>query len=241
MKKLAVVVCLHGNEPVSLKVVKMLKETPCFVGNPMALKQKKRFIDSDLNRSFPGKKDGNYEEKLAFDLLEKLKEFEFVVDLHSTSGNSELFGIISKPTRAKIKLAKKLNLEKLVVIHPEFEKGHSLIDNLNCAISFEAGPHDKRGLAEEMASLIKSFLESKDFGKKMGIFSCFKAVEGEDKAKLFLENFKKVEKGSLIAKGKKKYFAEEDFVPIFVGEKSYKNTICLAAKETTEEKILAKV
>ena len=53
--KLAIVCCLHGTEPYGLEVVKRLPVfPPFFIGNEKALKENKRFIDTDLNRSFPG-------------------------------------------------------------------------------------------------------------------------------------------------------------------------------------------
>ena len=57
--KIAVVCCLHGTEPYGLEVVKRLPASlSFFIGNEKALKENRRFIDSDLNRSFPGKENG---------------------------------------------------------------------------------------------------------------------------------------------------------------------------------------
>ena len=46
-----------------------------------------------------------------------------------------------------------------------------------------------------------------------------------------MENFKPVKKGDLIAKGEKEYYAEFDFIPIFVGEKAYKGILCMATRK----------
>ncbi|MBS3094157.1 succinylglutamate desuccinylase/aspartoacylase family protein, partial [Candidatus Pacearchaeota archaeon] len=73
MEKLVIICCLHGNEIYGLEVCKDQSLFPFILANEKALKENKRFIDSDLNRSFPGKADGNYEERRAFELTKKLK------------------------------------------------------------------------------------------------------------------------------------------------------------------------
>ena len=86
-----IVACLHGNEPCGLVVLPLLrsgefKGTVKFViGNPQALEQKKRFIEQDLNSSFPGSEYGVYEAMRAQEILDFLSDCDKVLDLHSTS------------------------------------------------------------------------------------------------------------------------------------------------------------
>ena len=78
-KMIAVVACVHGNEKGTLPAVAVLKgsfpSVSFFTANKKAIEADKRFIDSDLNRVFPGKLDGDHEERLASDLQDlRLKQ-----------------------------------------------------------------------------------------------------------------------------------------------------------------------
>ena len=113
----------------------------------------------------------------------------------------------------------------------QLAKGRALIDHLSCGISLEIGPHDRKENIEEISKVIENLLEGKNRNEDLDTFEIFDILKGEKGAKLLMENFKEVKKGDLIAEGKEKYFAESDFVPIFVGENSYKGILCLAAKK----------
>ncbi|MFH0798469.1 MAG: succinylglutamate desuccinylase/aspartoacylase family protein, partial [Candidatus Woesearchaeota archaeon] len=145
--KAAIVCCVHGNEKYGLETVKRLKrKAACFVANKEALRMNARFIDADLNRSFPGNPYGNHEERIAFELAAKLSGFDCVIDLHSSSNSCPLFGIITKPDN--ISLAMKLGLERLVVMPRGFADGKALIDHAKSGISLEIGPHKGKDNAE---------------------------------------------------------------------------------------------
>jgi succinylglutamate desuccinylase len=231
MENSAVVVCLHGDELFGLEVIDNIsKEIPVFIGNPLAIENKKRFMDTDLNRAFPGKEDGNYEEKRAVFLLDKIKDFKCVIDIHSSSGNMELFGIITKPNDEKMELAKKLGLKKLVIMPSSFASGGALIDHVGCGMSLEIGPHEKKENVDEVIKAINNSSNGFKGDVKTEIYEVFDMIKGEENVEMFIKNFEFVKKGDLIARGEKEYYAEFDFYPIFVGEKAYKGILCLATK-----------
>jgi len=235
MEKIAIVVCLHGDESYGLEVIKKLPDSlPSFIANKKALKEKKRFIDSDLNRSFPGSLKGDYEEKLSFDLIKKLKRFDKVIDLHSTSGRCPLFGIITKPNNEKINIAKKLGLNRVVLMPENFGSGKSLIDHVNCGISLEIGPHKRKKNVSEVLEKINNFLKNKDLknGYDIKFFEVIDIIKQEYE-KITVENFRPVKKGDVLTENRndRKQIAEYDFVPILVGEKSYPGILCLASKK----------
>lgn len=235
MRDIGIVVCLHGNEHIGLEVNKKLNiGLPIFIANPLAVKNNVRFIDSDMNRSFPGKIDGNYEERQAYHLLKQIKKFKHVIDVHSSSCKIELFGIITKPNAEKLHLAKKMGIKKVVLMNEIFAKGTSMIDNLDCAISLEVGPHNRKENLSEVIDLIKNLKNNlnKDCSNfKLEIFEVTKILFGENISKFYIENFKEVKKGDLIAESDKKHYAQFDFFPIFVGEDAYKGIICMATKK----------
>ena len=195
--KLAVVCCLHGNETYGLEVVKRLPPNiSFFVANKRATEQKKRFIDKDMNRAFPGKENGNYEEKEAFKLLKKLKNFDCVIDLHSSSNNCPLFGIITKPSKEKIKLTKKMGLKRLVIMPPTFASGHSLTDFVKGGISLEIGPHKKKENINDVLKLINNFIENKKGNSQISLLEVVKKIKKEQD-NILIKNFKKVKKGQI--------------------------------------------
>lgn len=92
---------IHGNEYSSdVLINELLRIKPktgsiTFINkiNNKAYKTNKRYIESDLNRSFPGKKDGTYEEKIAIKILEKVKDADYVLDIHSFNMDSEVMTV----------------------------------------------------------------------------------------------------------------------------------------------------
>ncbi len=224
-KTIAIVACIHGNERYGLSFkIKRGLNVPVFIGNPKALKKNVRFINKDLNRVFPGKKNGCYEERRATKLLKKLRSFDIVIDLHSSSNTVPLFGIITKPTTKKINLAIAMGLKKLVIMPEKFSEGKSLIDNVDCGISLEVGPHKRKKNFKEVFNLIIN-LSKNVFNKKMKIYKVFDVLEGNKNYGLLIENFKEVKKGQRILK-REKLFSKFDFIPILVGEEAYEKILC---------------
>ncbi len=99
--KIAVIGGTHGNEPVGIEVMKHLKQNKpkgclhdyeCFLGNPRAYEEGKRFIDTDLNRTFGknGERKG-YEGDQSAALSKEIQgKFDFILDLHTTTSNMGL-------------------------------------------------------------------------------------------------------------------------------------------------------
>jgi hypothetical protein len=238
MKNTAVVVCLHGNEIVGLDLKDRIgSEIPVFVGNEKAIEKGVRFIDDDLNRIFPGDKEGNYEEQRAVELLGELKPFKNVIDIHSSSSDLELFGIITKPNGEKIELAKKLGLDKLVIMPPKFANGKALIDFVECGISLEIGPHESE---EHIDKIVGAITNTPNPDHEIGLYEVFEFIRGDDNATLHVHNFQKVKKGDLIAEGEKKYYADFDFTALFAGEEAYTGILCLAIKKVDQSNFLLK-
>lgn len=99
--KLIVTSGIHGNEYSSdvlvneLLKIKPTKGSILFINkiNRKAYTTNKRYFESDLNRSFPGKVDGTYEERLATKILDKVKDADFVLDIHSFNMASEVMTV----------------------------------------------------------------------------------------------------------------------------------------------------
>jgi len=112
---------LHGNEPLGIELVKKvqkleLKNVKAVLGNPEAVNQNVRFIESDLNRVFGGDKNGNLEQRRAVELINYCKDFDFVIDFHNTHCPGNDCGFVGggdyQPT---LKLASFLCLKKVII------------------------------------------------------------------------------------------------------------------------------
>ena len=118
IKKLAITGGTHGNELTGVYLVKKWQKNPKLIErssfetvtqlmNKQAIKEVRRYVDQDLNRSFglsdlANDKLENHEAKLAKELNKKLGKkgsddvkVDFIVDLHTTTANMGLSIVVS--------------------------------------------------------------------------------------------------------------------------------------------------
>ncbi len=244
-----VVGCAHGDELFGKRVISALSKIKIIKGtlitiiaNPLAMKQKKRFIDIDLNRCFPGKKNGKLEEKIAYYLRDKIKEADYLIDIHSTTADTEDLALIKYKNKGVKKLIKNIGIKKVIFIK-RTQGNHSLIKHCSSGIALEyCGRSSERSYAKALKD-IKSFLikekmikggAGNDKTRKTEYYSLY----GEEKRpKEFviartIKNFQLVKKGDLLGKAKgKKIFAQDNFYPLLFGEKSYKTFLGFKARK----------
>lgn len=119
--KILVIGAMHGNEPLGPEVVRLFRERPAanvdtVIANEQALKKDVRFIEQDLNRSFPGKADGNLEEKRAKELFELCKQYDLVFDFHNTKAPGNDCGFVGETAKPILyQAAWALGLTRIVV------------------------------------------------------------------------------------------------------------------------------
>ena len=101
--KIAILAATHGNEPLGLNVLRAIEgktfkhQYEGFIGNPLALEKKVRYVDTDLNRCFgpKGVKKG-IEAKRANELTELIKDkFDFLLDIHTTTSEMGITVILT--------------------------------------------------------------------------------------------------------------------------------------------------
>lgn len=215
--KIAIVGCLHGDEKIGQRTIELMQDQQFyyFYGNPRAMQQDVRYIDADMNRVFPGKRDGNHEEQRAAELLQKLQDFDYVIDLHSTRADTENFLIYTKKDEKTRKLLGAVPMKKAVFMEPVFAQGKSLIDHV-CGVSLEFNLNAK---PEEVRQIIIKTAEnlSKEKCVEHDNYSVYGVLE---KSRGELNNFELVEVGG------------EKFYPILAGVRSYKDIACLKARST---------
>ncbi len=159
-------VATHGDEKIGIEIIKRLRTKKLnrffdyLIANPKALRKNTRFIDVDLNRSYPGVKNSKlYEKKLAYENLRKAKKYQYVIDIHEASSGINNFIIAPRKTIGNKKLIDLINL-KFILLWPE-PKG-PLGGFLKNSVELEFGmKNKKRGNVINFAEkIIKQFIKN---------------------------------------------------------------------------------
>jgi len=171
--KFLFILATHGDEGFSLDLLKNLeikfpKEKFSYewiIGNPKALEKKRRFIETDLNRSAPGNINSQvYEEKRAAEIIEVSNDYDFVIDIHGSTSNCGLISIITYPTFQNLTLASLLGIKRNVIWHAKSsqEKG-PLTQFAKCpAVEIECGPQNDENIQRKLSDTLKDFIIAKD-------------------------------------------------------------------------------
>lgn len=240
----------HGDEKIGLQVADALEKLPIkkgelivHIANEKAFKLNKRFIDKDLNRAFPGKKNGNYEERRAYELSPFIKSADIVIDIHSTTSELKNALIV---THLNAKIRKYID-----VISPQYAlvmkatKNNTLISQAKIGIAFEYGKDDDQKAIDKVITGIKrllayfemiNFSSRKTKNPKVTFFNVYGTVSKNKN--MFLDkkikNYKLVKKGQVYATiAGKKILAKNNFYPILFGQNNYEDIFGFAAKKIT--------
>lgn len=241
-KKIIIFVATHGDEKNGLYVKKELnkkfKKHPVkngtvdfVVANPLALKRGVRFIETDLNRSFPGNAKGSHEEKIAAKLYKLVGRADIAIDIHSTKSALKNALIVTKYDKKTREVVNMVKPENLLIM--EVTRNTALISNAKIGIAFEYGKDRSAAVVKKVSEDITRLLiglnmvelnqkERKIQTKVFRVYDTFPKKIGE-KLSDSIKNYCKVKKGSIVAKGKDYVVrAKEDFYPILFGKRNYR-------------------
>lgn len=246
----AVIGLVHGNEECGGKALDSLKSSSpkstlkLVYANLEAASKGLECVDSNLNRVFPGKKDGNLEERTAYDLREHLRDCDYVLDIHSTSYPTEPFAISTKDSNEFSELASLTGLKKYVILTSELAHGKALIDYVNSCggkgISFEAGEHSQEKTNQTARSTAENFLKNlrvlEGEGKESvpEKYHAFKviAIKSMDLKLKPIENFRHYPKGTVYGEDKgRKLVLEQDCCLIVLTSRPGELVMLAAKKE----------
>ncbi len=236
----------HGDERIGLKVAREIQKIETHnhslvvqYANDRAYRLKRRFIDQDLNRSFPGKKKGNYEERIAYKLSSPIKSADLVIDIHSTKSELRDSIIVTKLKNKTLKYIKAIQPRYVLVMN--VSQDQALISQAKVGIAFEYGKdNDPLVLKKIVRDLKKLFsqiglldleLPKRKFLTKY--FNVYSEVKKPKKYKLLpkIKNYKLIHRGIAFATNGKDYLtAEESFYPILFGNSNYKTIFGFASK-----------
>ena len=234
-KKILIIIATHGDEPIGISVVKNLKKIKldkyfdCLVANPRALNKNMRFINFDLNRSYPGKKKSLlYEEKKAYKNFKIIKQYQYVIDIHEASQGINNFIIVSRKKISNFFPINFINLNKVLLWPSSNNLNGSIGSVLKNAIGLEFGVKNKnRSMVITKASkIIQEFIDIIYFNKisqnprKKKIFYVY--------GKLMKNEFKN--KADKLTDFNKIIFNNEEFYPLLVNQYLTKGILCYKMK-----------
>jgi len=243
-------VLTHGDERIGLKVVKEIKKLNIdkntlitHVANERAFKLRKRFIDQDLNRSFPGKKDGNYEQKLAYKISSIIKSSDIVIDIHSTRSELKDAIIVTKLDTDTKKCIEAIQPKYVLLMNAT--KDTALISQAKIGLAFEYGKDNDPAVLKKIVQDIKTLFYHIGIitneqctrtrrTKKTQYFDVYSSVTKQKGYTLLKKNrnYKLIRKGQKFAtNGKNFLIAEGDFYPILFGNKNYTNIFGFMSKK----------
>lgn len=237
--KIIINAATHGDEKIGLRVSARLKkyslkkdQVTFNVANPHALSRNKRFVDQDLNRSFPGKINGNYEERRAQELAPLIKSADIVFDIHSTTSSLEDAVIITKLTSETKKILEIIAPKYVLIMNAT--KNNALISQAKIGIAFEYGKDTSEyAIAKTTEDIKRVLIHLKIMEgvlkKKTAETVYFNVTHSVPKPPGFIllkniKNYKQIKKGQVYAKSIKTsetLVAKENFYPILFGEKKY--------------------
>lgn len=226
---------IHGDEPVGKKAIEkilgkeleFLRPVQFIVANEEALELDKRFVEVDLNRSFPGFKESEIkEERLAAQLLDQIGDSK-VLDIHSTHSSDRPFATTKSFENPMMEMLKASGAENAV----KFAEDSGTLTDYVEGIVVESGLQQSDQAVENAVNVIENFLayfgvidaefEASDPEK----FVQQEKVEGD--WEFLAENFQKVEKGKVYARNKddEELIAEKDFYPVLMSTEGYEGML----------------
>lgn len=161
-----IVYCQHGDEKFGVLVAAEVNahSIDSLLANPRAFMVGKRYIDSDLNRSFNSNQAG-YEQRRARELITIARKYKYVIDIHASKASVGRVAIVTSDSPFILRLCRRLGFRRAVIMPKKIIK-HGLIGNVSLGISLEYGS-DARQDTDEAKHLIYSLttvarLESSD-------------------------------------------------------------------------------
>lgn len=238
--QITVVGSLHGDEPAGKKAIEKIlekdiefkKPVKFIIANEEALEQDQRYLETDINRSFPGDLESNlHEEQLAAKILQEIGDAK-VLDLHTTHSYPEPFAVIKSMDNEVIDLVKTTNVKNAVY----FPTKSGNIQEFTTGVTVETGYQGTEQAAENAIEVIKNFLAAHEAIEadytisEPDVFEYIETVEGDWEFQA--ANFQKVKEGDVYAeKEGKTLVAEEDFYPVLMSTNGYEGHLGYKAKK----------
>lgn len=234
---------VHGDEKIGSLVLDEIKDylpknVEIILANKKASERNIRFVDCDLNRCAPGKKDSSkYEERRAYEIIEMSKKFDIAIDIHGSISKTGIFTLITNLTKENLLLASSLPIDNIVIWEGSKDsKTGPLTEYMARAIEIECGPKDSEAVRSELKKIILKIIEdgldvanAKIKGKN--IFTVGEKIYSDEGEKGQLKNLRDFEPFN---------YNGRDIIPIFVNQ--YPGVLCyLLTREKDPDTFLSSI
>ena len=178
-KETLLIVSTHGDEKIGLEAIEQLKKKKLdkffdyIIANPKANMENKRFIEKDLNRSYPGnKKSKYYEEKLAYKNYQIALKYKYIIDIHEANEGINDFMIVARNDLGNLFPYERIDL-KTILLWPD-PKG-PLCGELENAIELEFGMknRNRKKIVAKASLIIENFLKCKKIFKIKSVYKVY--------------------------------------------------------------------
>ena len=246
--ELAVVGSIHGDEPCGAHAVEtLLEESPAvtrpvkfIIANERALDRDVRFIDTDMNRAFPGDPDAEmHETRLAAELLNELRGCT-TFSMHSTQSYDRAFAIVDETGPLAASICPALSVDLLV---ETVDFGEDTLVGYAEAVEVECGLQGSEQAKENAVQLVKEFLNATGAladtdgptGTALPVYRLRRLIPKEpaESYAVHVPNFERVDKGAPYASiDDEDLVAEESFYPVLMSPYGYDSQLGYAAELT---------
>ena len=251
--EVAVVGAIHGDEPCGARAIRrFVSDDPdveraikLIVANEEALSAGTRYLETDLNRVFPGDPDGDtHEARLASRLRSELTGCTTLA-IHSTQSYADPFAVVDSMDEVARGVAPHLPVDAIIQTD-EFTEGR-LIEHPH-TIEVEAGLQGTDGAADNAYWLTRAFLAATgalpapgaedvvDAGGRedVDVFRLREQIPKPDaeEYEVFARNFRRVEAGDRFAAADgEALFADESFYPVLLSPYGYRDQFGYVAEK----------
>ena len=251
--EIAVVGAIHGDEPCGAEAIRrLLDDNPAverpvklIVANEKALAAGERYIDTDLNRVFPGDHDADtHEGRLAHQVQSELTGCTTLA-IHSTQSYADPFAVVDSMDEVARGVAPHLPVDAIIQTD-EFTEGR-LVEHPH-TIEVEAGLQGTEAAADNAYWLTRAFLAATgalpapgaedvvDAGGRedVDVFRLRDRIPkpAADEYEVFARNFSRVEAGERFAAADgEALFADEPFYPVLLSPYGYRDQFGYVAEK----------
>jgi succinylglutamate desuccinylase len=234
--EVAVVGGIHGDEPCGVGAVRALAgEAPpverpvkLVVANERAVERGERYVDADLNRSFPGDATApEHERRLAAEVAAELDGCT-VLALHSTQSHAAPFAVVDGLGETAERLPPRLPVEA-VVDTASFVDGRLFAADAE-VVEVECGRQGSPAARATAERVARAFLAAtgalphEDSRRSVPAFRLVRKIPKEpaEGYEVLAENFQRVAEGEPFARaGGRELVAEAPFYPVLVSANGY--------------------
>ncbi|WP_290811923.1 succinylglutamate desuccinylase/aspartoacylase family protein [Halovivax sp.] len=220
---------VHGDERSGVRALRRLREADldlrrgvAFVlANPAAIEAGERYLDSDLNRAFPGDPDGDREERLAARLCE-LVDGRTTLSLHGTDAEPTPFALIHSAQEREFELASRLPVPHVV---DHWGVNEATITTCGYTVEIELAAENSAAEADAAEDQARAFLRRVDAlpgeppDADPDYFHMSEPIPKPDGSsyEVHAENFERVPEGGVYASvDGRELTADEPFRPIML-------------------------